>query len=73
MDPAVDPAYCTAYCTLDVDCPAVGSCTAAPICLTPGTGGSGVCALDCDEGRQCPEGMECLADESNGAVRYLCF
>lgn len=72
-DPATAPAFCTGYCTLDVHCPAVGDCAATPICLTPSAGGTSVCALDCGDDRPCPEGMECLEDEDNGGVRYLCF
>jgi hypothetical protein len=73
MDPAMDPAYCTSYCTFDVECSAVGMCTAVPICLTPTGGGTGVCALDCADDMQCPEGMQCLEDMDNGGIRYLCF
>jgi hypothetical protein len=73
MDPAVDPAYCTSYCTFDVECPPVGTCSAVPLCLTPLGGGTGVCALDCADDKQCPEGMECIEDEDSGGLRYLCF
>lgn len=73
MDPTMDPAYCTTYCTFSVECPAVGTCTAEPICLTPSGGGTGACALDCGEGKQCPEGMECLEDTDSGGIRYICF
>lgn len=72
-DPAVDPAYCTTYCTLGVECPTVGSCTAEPRCITQIGGGTGVCALDCSEGKLCPETMDCLEDMDSGGLRYLCF
>jgi hypothetical protein len=73
MDPAMDPAYCTSYCMFDLECPSVGACTATPICLTPSGGGTGACALDCGDGKQCPEGMECLEDMDSGGIRYICF
>ena len=73
MDPAMDPAYCTAYCMFDLECPSAGTCTARPICLTPSGGGTGACALDCGDGKECPEDMECLEDMDSGSVRYICF
>jgi len=72
-DPAMDPAYCTSYCMFDLECPSVGTCTATPICLTPSGGGTGARALDCGDGKQCPEGMECLEDMDSGGIRYICF
>jgi hypothetical protein len=73
MDPTMDPAYCTSYCMLDLECPSVGACTATPLCLTPSGSGTGACALDCGDGKQCPEGMECLEDMDSGGLRYICF
>lgn len=72
-DPAMAPAYCTTYCTFDVECPSVGTCTATPLCITQTGGGTGVCALDCADGKQCPADMMCLEDVDNGGVRHLCF
>lgn len=72
-DPTMDPAYCTTYCTFDVECPAVGTCSATPLCITQTGGGTGVCALDCADDKQCPTNLLCLEDIDNGSVRHLCF
>lgn len=70
---AASPAYCTGYCTFSEQCEVVGLCTAEPMCIIPSNGNTGVCVLDCSDGKQCPEGMECLQDEDGGAIRYLCY
>lgn len=72
QDPVYNQAFCTKSCYMDADCPAVGDCSATPVCIAP-AGGQGVCALDCDEGRQCPSNMMCLSDLDPENPRNLCF
>jgi len=71
-NPVSSWAFCTKSCIDDSDCEGVGDCTATAVCVAPG-GGTGVCALDCDQGQQCPEGMMCLSDLDPNMPRDLCF
>lgn len=60
---------CARPCETDSDCPASAETEARPRCITDGQ--SNVCALDCADGAECPQGMQC---SSNGQLcMYLHF
>lgn len=72
LDPVSNPAFCTFNCTADFECPTT-ECSAQTVCIIPNNGGTGLCALDCSDGKQCPEGMVCLEDMNGNELNYLCF
>lgn len=48
---------CSRACETDSDCPAGADTEARPRCVPDG--GTNVCALDCSDGAECPQGMAC--------------
>jgi hypothetical protein len=42
------------------DCPDAPAGTAIPACVPLSGGGGAACLLDCGDGRQCPQGMDCI-------------
>ena len=52
----------------DCEFPDVGE--ALPTCLAVGS--EAACALDCDDGRECPSGMRCEQVDAGGE-RWICF
>lgn len=73
QDPEFNPAYCASSCMMDSECPAIPACSAVSTCVRPSGAGTGVCALDCADGKQCPNDMMCLPDTINGETFYFCF
>jgi hypothetical protein len=67
-----NPAYCASACQMDSQCPTIPECSAVSTCVSP-NGGAGVCALECADGKQCPDGMMCLPDITDGVTFYYCF
>ena len=72
QDPEFNEAYCTSSCMMDSECPSIPECSAVTTCVRP-DGGTGVCALDCADGKQCPDDMTCMPDVVDGAMVYFCF
>ena len=72
MSAVSSQAFCTKSCYVDEDCPSVGECGATGICSSGGMG-QGVCALDCADGKQCPDNMMCLSDLDPTNPRDFCF
>lgn len=70
LSPVDEPGFCTITCASVDDCefPDVGE--ALPTCLA--VGGESACALDCDDGRECPSGMRCEQVDAGGE-RWICF
>jgi hypothetical protein len=71
-DPEFNQAYCTNSCTMDSECSTIPECSAVSICVRP-EGGTGICALECANGKQCPGNMMCLPDVTDGVTVYYCF
>ena len=72
QDPEFSPAYCASSCMMDSECPTISECSAVTTCVRP-SGGTGVCALECADGKQCPDNMMCLPDVTDGVTYYYCF
>jgi hypothetical protein len=51
--------HCSQGCNDAIDCPESPGGTAEPACIETGGGGF-YCALDCENGKTCPLGMECI-------------
>lgn len=53
---------CLVDCGKTSDCPTPESGTSEPVCV------AGHCNLPCDDGQECPDGMSCVAHDSEGRI-----
>ncbi len=75
--PSGEEGYCTQECTSPDDpsnCPDDPGNLGRAFCLDIGLPtGARVCAIDCSDGLQCPEGMRCEGVQTDDGPQRACF